>query len=92
MFEEVCKSVNGGALDNMIACYAESLADLAIGMFDRVGLEPTQLYRLVGIGLSNFQSDEEPPLFSQSPSAGQSEPVAANEEAGGPDATDHLHR
>ncbi|WP_419804660.1 DNA polymerase IV [Terriglobus sp.] len=42
---------------------AEALADCAMAMFDRVGLEPTQLFRLAGVGLSNFQSDEEPPLF-----------------------------
>lgn len=43
---------------------ADDLANAAISMFDRVGLAETQLYRLVGIGLSNFASDEELPLFA----------------------------
>lgn len=44
---------------------AEALAAAAIAMFDRVELDPAQLYRLVGIGLGNFQSDEEIPLFRE---------------------------
>jgi DNA polymerase-4 len=43
---------------------AEELANLAITMFDRIPLADTQLYRLVGVGLGNFLSDEEPPLFA----------------------------
>jgi DNA polymerase-4 len=42
----------------------QELADAAISMFNRVPLGKDQLYRLVGVGLSNFQSDEEPPLFA----------------------------
>ncbi len=42
---------------------AEALADAAVAMLNRVELPPGQLYRLAGVGLSNFQSDEEPPLF-----------------------------
>ena len=42
----------------------EELALAAVSMFDRIPLREGQLYRLVGIGLSNFQNDEEPPLFS----------------------------
>ena len=45
---------------------AEALADVAVTMFDRVGLPPTQLFRLAGLGLSNFQSDVETPLFTAS--------------------------
>ena len=33
-------------------------------MFDRVGLGPAQLFRLVGVGLSHFQTDVEAPLFA----------------------------
>lgn len=43
---------------------AETLADTAIALFDRVGLEPDQLFRLAGVGLGNFQSEVEPPLFA----------------------------
>jgi DNA polymerase-4 len=43
---------------------AEDLADVALSLFDRVELRANQLFRLVGVGLSNFQSSEEPPLFS----------------------------
>jgi DNA polymerase-4 len=39
---------------------AEELASVAISLCDRVELGPRQLYRLVGVGLSNFQSDTEP--------------------------------
>jgi DNA polymerase-4 len=37
----------------------EELTEISLRLCDRVGLEPQQLYRLVGIGLSNFQTDEE---------------------------------
>lgn len=37
----------------------DEFADIAIGLCERVMLGPEQLYRLVGIGLSNFQMDEE---------------------------------
>jgi len=43
---------------------AEGLAAVALSLFDRVELGASQLFRLVGVGLSNFQSSEEPPLFS----------------------------
>ena len=43
---------------------AESLAAVALSLFDRVELGADQLFRLVGVGLSNFQSSEERPLFS----------------------------
>ena len=35
-----------------------NLTQLALGLRQRVELEPRQLYRLVGVGLSNFQIDE----------------------------------
>jgi DNA polymerase-4 len=34
---------------------AEEFANLAVSLCDRVDLEPGQLFRLVGVGLSNFQ-------------------------------------
>jgi DNA polymerase IV len=43
---------------------AEGLAAVAQSLFSRVELGANQLFRLVGVGLSNFQSSEEPPLFS----------------------------
>jgi len=43
---------------------AEGLAVVALSLFDRVDLGANQLFRLVGVGLSNFQNSEEPPLFS----------------------------
>ena len=43
---------------------AEDLATVALSLFDRVELGASQLFRLVGVGLSNFQNSEEPPLFS----------------------------
>ena len=36
----------------------EVLTDVAISLCERVDLDPGQLYRLVGVGLSNFQRDE----------------------------------
>jgi DNA polymerase-4 len=37
----------------------EALVSTALALCERVGMEPSQLYRLVGVGLSNFQLDEE---------------------------------
>lgn len=42
----------------------EELASIALSLRERVELGPTQLFRLVGVGLSNFQSDEEQPIQS----------------------------
>ncbi len=43
----------------------EEFTQLAFGLCERVQLGPQQLYRLVGVGLSNFQDDDlpPPPLF-----------------------------
>jgi DNA polymerase-4 len=47
----------------------EDLTTIALSLRDRVDLPSTQLFRLVGVGLSNFQLDEQedeeelPPLF-----------------------------
>ncbi|SEF60597.1 DNA polymerase-4 [Bryocella elongata] len=46
---------------------SEELANAAITMFERVPLGDNQLYRLIGIGLANFQTDDEPPLFAAIP-------------------------
>jgi DNA polymerase-4 len=54
---------------------AESLAALAISLFDRVETPETQLFRLVGLGLGNFASENEPPLFA---SGAPSEPTSAD--------------
>jgi DNA polymerase-4 len=43
----------------------DELAGIALGLRDRVAVGPEQLFRLVGVGLSNFQTVEDliPPLF-----------------------------
>jgi DNA polymerase IV len=45
---------------------SEEFATMAISSCQRVDLGPTQLFRLVGVGLSNFQihTDEDSPLFA----------------------------
>jgi DNA polymerase-4 len=47
----------------------EELAGIALSLRERIELESSQLFRLVGVGLSNFQSDEEEPspLFEATP-------------------------
>jgi DNA polymerase-4 len=44
----------------------EEFANVAVSLAERVDLGPAQLFRLVGVGLSNFQVDQvtEKPLFS----------------------------
>lgn len=42
---------------------AESLATIALSLLDREDVEDSQLFRLVGVGLSNFRTQQEPPLF-----------------------------
>ena len=39
-------------------CSCEELTDIALGLRERVELSPQQRYRLVGVGLSNFQGRE----------------------------------
>ena len=39
----------------------EELTTIALSLRDRVEIAPAQLFRLVGVGLSNFQTDEEDP-------------------------------
>ncbi len=41
----------------------EELAMAALSLFDRVEVQQDSLFRLVGVGLSNFQDEEDPPLF-----------------------------
>lgn len=45
----------------------EEFARVAVELCERVQLAPDQLYRLVGVGLSNFQDEDAPfsPLFSE---------------------------
>jgi hypothetical protein len=54
-----------------VVCAAsyEELACIALSLRERVELSPSRLFRLVGVGLSNFQSDEEEPspLFETVP-------------------------
>ncbi|WP_446742193.1 DNA polymerase IV [Silvibacterium acidisoli] len=44
---------------------AEELANAAVALLERVTSAPEQLFRLAGVGLQNFQSDQEPPLFAE---------------------------
>jgi DNA polymerase IV len=46
----------------------EELTAIALLLRERITLEPTQRFRLVGVGLSNFQDAErlQPPLFQES--------------------------
>jgi DNA polymerase-4 len=41
----------------------DDLTTIALALRERVELEPQQLFRLVGVGLSNFPLGVEPPLF-----------------------------
>jgi DNA polymerase-4 len=41
----------------------DELISIALALRERVELGPKQLFRLVGVGLSNFQLDVESPLF-----------------------------
>jgi DNA polymerase IV len=41
----------------------EELTTIALKLRERVASKPQQLYRLVGVGLSNFALDQKPPLY-----------------------------
>jgi DNA polymerase IV len=43
----------------------ETLTEIALGLCQRVDLPDRQLYRLVGVGLSNFQLDEDKPRVDE---------------------------
>jgi DNA polymerase IV len=47
----------------------EELTGIALALRERVEMGPKQLFRLVGVGLSNFQAAEDPasPLFDEEP-------------------------
>lgn len=50
---------------NAMPTSADGLAAAAISMFDRVHFGDSQLFRLVGVGLSNFSEDRDPPLDTE---------------------------
>ena len=54
-FETLTRSHTAGSPPS--SC--EELTDIALSLRERVGLGPQQRYRLVGVGLSNFQDREE---------------------------------
>ncbi len=60
-FETLTRSITLG----MPPASAEELAAMALALRERVALSPAQLYRLVGVGLSNFREEEgiPTPLF-----------------------------
>src|SRR5277367_2266983 len=47
----------------------DELTGIALALRERVEMGPKQLFRLVGVGLSNFQASEDPasPLFNEEP-------------------------
>jgi DNA polymerase IV len=51
----------------------DELTTIALALRERVDLGPKQLFRLVGVGLSNFQLDATSPLFKEEDSAAGSE-------------------
>jgi DNA polymerase-4 len=50
----------------VMATTLEDFTAIALSLREKVDMAPTQLFRLVGVGLSNFQVETEPdsPLFS----------------------------
>ena len=52
----------------------EGLTQIAINLGERVGLPPEQLYRLAGVGLSNFRFEEDAPAPESLPDS--AEPMA----------------
>jgi len=40
----------------------EELVEIALGLIERVGLDPEMTYRLVGVGLSNFPEEDSDPI------------------------------
>ncbi len=61
-------------------CSREEFTTIALALCRRVDLGPQQLYRLVGVGLSNFQVETEsnPPLFEETVT--QDSEVASSDE------------
>ena len=61
-FETVTRSLTPPVMPTS----SEEFAAMAVSLCQRVDLGPTQLFRLVGVGLSNFQihTDENSPLFA----------------------------
>jgi DNA polymerase IV len=51
----------------------DELSAIALTLRERVELGPKQLFRLVGVGLSNFQLDVAPPLFESEGSTANTE-------------------
>lgn len=51
----------------------DELTNIALALRERVEAQPKQLFRLVGVGLSNFQSVEDPasPLFTEESAQGK---------------------
>jgi len=59
----------------------EEFTSLALSLRERVDLSPGQLFRLVGVGLSNFQVDADlaPPLFEETECENAAAVLASNE-------------
>jgi len=68
-FNSLTRSITPSVLP--LSC--DELTTIALALRERVELGPHQLFRLVGVGLSNFQLDVESPLF-------EGRDIAASEE------------
>ena len=55
-FETLTRSLTPSSMPSS----AEDFANLAVTLCERVERDPAQLFRLIGIGLSNFQAEPEP--------------------------------
>ena len=70
------KTADFAVLTRSLTCIAppaskEELTTIALSLRERVSLPPAQLYRLVGVGLSNFREADEPiPLFTPEDESG----------------------
>ena len=59
----------------------EEFTSLALSLRERVDLSPGQLFRLIGVGLSNFQVDADlaPALFEETECENAAAVLASNE-------------
>jgi DNA polymerase-4 len=63
-------SLTRSATPPMPPTSCDELTSIVLALRERVELGPKQLFRLVGVGLSNFQIDVESPLFENEATAG----------------------
>jgi DNA polymerase-4 len=75
-FNSLTRSLTPPVMPNSL----EEFANVAVSLCERVELGPAQLFRLVGVGLSNFQVEEESdsPLFEESVKEEEGTVLASN--------------